>query len=342
MKSHNLPKTTRIHVTVTREMLELRKKGILYKKFTFKMHLLKNFSKLLIKPAPLSRMNFLKVLCMNVMDEPVSKGLLTSVVRKIDYHKKLKHIDIDFEPPYSDRYILGNYDLMKLSKGLQKLRELQIIHLNFRRCDKITNSAFSKLAYSISMLPNIKHLDLNLQRCQKAFYYLSDNISKLKYLECIRLDFTWCHVTSNKITNLFQQVLELNNLKSLELFFKSCSNISTINTIPRIPHKLSNKLSLEKLHLDFSGCSWVTDDDIPQLFLFIPKLKNLSILEIGLAWCCLSDKGVALISKYINELKNLSHIDFNMINCPISRAALDDLSMLLENHPKINTCKVSY
>ena len=212
------------------------------------------------------------------------------------------------------------------SQGIQRLRFLKTLDLNFNRSRYLTDEVVRILSCEgIKHLRFLTSLRLNFSHCweisnQGLREMFSEGIRHLKELTFLHLDLS----SRSEISNpgfesvFFGGTNNLQKLTSLHLNFSYCKKVSNKGFERMFSEGIRNLKELTSLHLNFSHCREITDHEFKRMFSEgIQYLEELTSLHLNFEGCDgISDKGLESLScGKIQHLKKLTFLHINLKGC---------------------------
>ena len=184
-----------------------------------------------------SSFKHLEEICLNYWSQdnypfPFNFSLLTNLFSKLKKLRQLK-ITIDMKGSFSKKAL---YEFIQIIQALPSLATISIEYSN----SIYLNSSPGPLIQTLKLLPRLGSLSLNFRFCSTdqgiPFLHLFRDCRNFKSLKSVRILFDSCSGfsggTFNKdLKELANNLSDLTYLKSWNLTFKKCSNISLINII---------------------------------------------------------------------------------------------------------------
>eukprot|EP01017_Pseudomicrothorax_dubius_P035853 TRINITY_DN5080_c0_g1_i4.p1 TRINITY_DN5080_c0_g1~~TRINITY_DN5080_c0_g1_i4.p1 ORF type:complete len:386 (-),score=33.86 TRINITY_DN5080_c0_g1_i4:64-1221(-) len=222
----------------------------------------------------------------------------------------------------SQRYGLREVE-SRISEMLNSKRKLEI-NINWNEANGDINSELQKVAFCLSQIAGIVHLNLNFnnhvlnQDGCRAVYEL---VASLPYLMQYTLRLRNTELNDASLISICDSLSLLTNLRELELDISR--NIVSGTTLSRIGSFLSAGRSLLTLHLTFS-ISIFPNTAFIKLADAISQHKQLFELtmlhekkeNVPEAQHALSDEGGVYFANTISSLKSLKRLNLDFSRCP--------------------------
>jgi len=238
---------------------------------------------------------------------------LISLGHSLKTLNKLTVLDMEIQEPKR----ISNNGFYKFAAGLANLRHLQSFEFTIEWCD-LADNALSRLAKSLSDLPDLRNLELNIIRLQNLnagfLSALSRSLEKLKKIESLTLDISWCiNIPEESIIKFCETVGKLSTLKNLSFTCRRCQTSDA--AIASLTNAFSNVTGLKSLNLDMYGCG---ETKLCELFATFEEMEDLEKISLYLGPgrndpTSFGDFGI----KYLGEkLQNLAKLkDFSLHAC---------------------------
>lgn len=271
--------------------------------------------------------------------ETESLQALATSIGHLAFYENLRVVKLNFK-----RWTQTDFGL--LAQGLEKLKGIRALDLNFEWCDNFENVDLRRICYSIRELTSLKYLSLNFGECQKVsdIEDIENMLYNLKGLNSFSLDLgSLISVHDSAVEVIGRGLGALNSLKSAYLNFQRCWDITDEGT-SKLLEGIASNTGLEELNLQFDWQKNLGKPTFISLKDSLINLKKLKMLTLGFQWCnSITDDSVEPLSEFFAESTGLEKLSLNFSNChDIGDLAIEKLCKGLKNLVNLSTLSLNF